>query len=367
MNNLNSSNQINISTRTIFKIVIIVLALFFLYNIIEILGIVFVAWVLASALDPLVDKLHKYKIPRFISILFIYCIMILLIVLIFTLFIPAFTSELTDLSKNFPKYYQALASFFESFKSTSAAYGLSGGAEKVISSLTDTLSNVTDKLYNAATGFVGGVVAFFAILVITFYMIVQEEGIKNFIQSIVPDNYQPYIIQKMNRIQQKLGSWLWGQIILMIIIGLLTALALQLIGVKYVLLLALIAGLCEFIPIVGPIISAVPAVLFSLIGAEEHPYKPGLVLVAYIIIQQLENHVIVPKIMSKAVGLNPIVVIITMLIGAKIGGIVGILLAVPAATILSIFLEDFFTAKKDEANKLEGEDYINKTINKEVT
>lgn len=358
MNNNQSFNNINISTKTILKVIGIILVLIFLYIIKEVLAIVFVAWVLASAINPLIDKLQKHKIPRSVSLLSIYLVFICIIILVFVLLIPPLVNELTNLTKDLPNYYNALLGILDSFKKTGTEYGVAADMEKIFTAASDAITNLSKSLYNFATSFIGGVATFIAILVIVFYMTMQEEGIKKFIQSITPANYQPYIIQKINRIQSKLGSWLWGEIILMFFIGAMTAIALQIIGVKYVLVLAIIAGLCEFIPIVGPIVSAIPAVLFTLVDFADSPVKPLLVIIVYIVIQQIENQFLVPRIMHRSVGLNPIVIMITLLIGAQIGGIVGIMLAVPAATIISIFLEDFFNSKKEEANKLEGEEYI---------
>jgi predicted PurR-regulated permease PerM len=360
MTNNNPRQQIDISMKTIWRIIFVILLIIFLYNIKEILAIVFVAWVLASALDPLVDKLQKYKIPRFVSILAIYILLIAILVLIFFLFIPPLTQEISVLAKELPKYYQPVIDYINNFKKTSVEYGYFDNVQKALEGLGNTLTSVTSGLYNAATGFIGGIAMIFAVLVITFYMTVQEEGMKKFMLIVTPINYQPFIMQKINKIQRKLGSWLWGQIVLMICVGVMCGIALKIIGIPYVLILAIFAGFCEFIPIVGPIISAIPAVLFSLTVLGDSPLKPVLVIIAYIVIQQIENQLLVPKIMNKAVGLNPIIVIITMLIGAKIGGVIGIVLAIPAATIIGIFLEDFFAGQKEEANKLEGEEYIKK-------
>lgn len=360
----NACYQVNISTRTVLKIIFIILALVFVYLVKEVLAIVFVAWVLASAIDPLVDRMQRYKIPRGLAIFLFYLIILLIIILAFTLILPTLTQEMSNLTKEFPKNYQALMDVFNSFKLSGEEYGFANYIEKGFENIGNTLTDFTSKLYNAATGFLGALIALFAILFITYYMTTQEAGIKRTIQSIAPANYQPYIIKKLNQIQVKLGHWLWGQLIVMFFVGILTGIALWIIGVPYVLLLALFAGLCQFIPIIGPIISAIPAVLFSFLDFGESPAKPLLVIIVFIVIQQIENQILTPKVMSKAVGLNPIVVIVTILIGAQLGGIVGIVIAVPVATIISIFLEDFFNTKKQEANKLEGEEYIKKEIKK---
>ena len=187
-------------------------------------------------------------------------------------------------------------------------------------------------------------------MVITFYMTIEEDGLKKFVRSIAPIEYQPYLVQKTNRIQVKMGGWLRGQLILMFIIGSLTYVGLLILDVPYALVLAIFAGLAEFVPFLGPLIAAVPAVFFSF---SDSPWKAFGVVIFYIVLQQLENQVIVPKVMQKAVGLNPIVVIIVMLIGAKVAGLVGILLAVPATTIAWIFFADIFERKIEDDNRLE--------------
>jgi predicted PurR-regulated permease PerM len=147
------------------------------------------------------------------------------------------------------------------------------------------------------------------------------------------------------RMQEKIGRWLRGQLLLSLIIFLMTYAGLTILGVRYALVLALFAGVTELIPYIGPFIGLVPALFIAL---TQSPIVALGVLVLYIIIQQLENYVIVPKVMQRAVGLNPIVIIVAMLVGAKMAGILGIILAVPVATALSVAVGDLFELKRDE-------------------
>lgn len=181
-------------------------------------------------------------------------------------------------------------------------------------------------------------------------MTVGEAGMKEFFRFVAPSKYQPYLVQKINQVQTKLGMWLRGQLILSLIIFALTYLGLTILRVEYALVLALFAGLAEFVPYIGPIISAVPAVFLTF---ADSPIKALIVIVLYIVIQQLENQIIVPKVMQKSVGLNPLVVIVVMLVGAKIAGMAGLILAVPTATIIKIFLGDFFEDRKEKEERLE--------------
>ena len=141
----------------------------------------------------------------------------------------------------------------------------------------------------------------------------------------------------MGRMQEKLGAWLRGQIILMIVVGVLTYIGLLILGVKYALVLAIFAGIAEIVPYAGPIIAAVPAIG---IGLTMSPFKGMIVALLYFGIQQIENAVLTPKIMQKSVGLNPVVSLFALMVGFKFAGLVGALLAIPVATIVAVFLRD---------------------------
>jgi predicted PurR-regulated permease PerM len=214
--------------------------------------------------------------------------------------------------------------------------------------------NLTSGLYEAVVSVFGGLVTAIGILVIAFYMTVEEDGIKNFIRAVTPVSYQPYIIHKLAQIQKRLSSWLWGQLLLMCFIGTLTGVALWILGVPYALVLGILAGLLEFIPIIGPTVAAVPAVFFAFSDYAATPYKPFIVIVMFIVIQQVENQLLVPRVMKRAVGLNPIVVIVALLVGVKLGGFIGLVLAVPLVAIIDVFAGDFIAEKQREQNRLEA-------------
>jgi predicted PurR-regulated permease PerM len=147
------------------------------------------------------------------------------------------------------------------------------------------------------------------------------------------------------RVQDKLGLWLRAQLLLSGIIFLVTWIGLLILGVKYSLVLALIAGITEVIPFIGPIIGAIPAVLLAFL---QSPIKALLVLILYLVIQQLEGNILVPKVMQKTVGLNPIVVIVVILLGAKIAGVLGALLSIPVAVAIMTIAGDWFGVVAEE-------------------
>ena len=162
---------------------------------------------------------------------------------------------------------------------------------------------------------------------------------RRLLHAALPSHIQPYLFGLFDRIQKKFGLWLRGEIILMVIVGLFSYVGLLILGVDYALILGIIAGLAELVPYAGPVISAIPAVL---IAATQSPLKALFVLVLYFAIQQLENNVIVPKVMQHAVGMNPLVSILSLLIGFQLAGVMGALLAIPVTTALSVVVGDLF-------------------------
>lgn len=342
---------VTLSYSSIIKVVVVLLTLFILYVIREVVALLFVAIVLSAALDPWVDWLQKYKIPRSVSILIIYIIMIGTLSLVIAMMVPPISEQIGQLAKNLPIYYERLALGVSQITDGGE---LRPSLPEALQGLSASLGEATKSIFSTITGIFGGLISFIAVLVIVFYMTVEEKILKKFIHFLTPPKYQDYMAGLINRMQKKMGLWLRGQLALCLIIGIMTYIGLIILGVKYALLLALVAGILEIIPFVGPIISAVPAIL---VGFSDSFVKVLLIIALYIVIQQFENHIIVPKVMQKAVGLNPIIVILAILIGIKLGGIVGALLAVPVAAAVGVFLSDIFPhpseVSKSEASKPE--------------
>jgi predicted PurR-regulated permease PerM len=335
--------NINITTSTILKVILIFLILYFLYLVKDILAILFVSLILASAVDPSVDWMQKRKIPRGVGILFIYLILFIVLSSVIYLIIPPIVQEASELASNFPKILDKVMAGFSAFKEYTYQHGILDNVKESLGTISSNLQSAAGGVFSTVTGIFGGIFSFFLVLVLTFYMVVEENAIKKLIFSIAPAQHQPYIMQLINRMQKKIGMWLRGQLILSLIIFVVTYVGLLILGVKYALVLALIAGLTEFIPYLGPILAAIPAVFLAFTQAPMLALFTG---VLYYIIQLVENNILVPKIMQKAVGLNPIVSIAVLLIGFKIAGVVGAILSIPVATAVSVFLKDVFDGKE---------------------
>lgn len=336
-----SQQHITISYTSIIRVIVVLVALFFLYLIREVVALLFIAIVLASVFDPWVDWFQKYKIPRAVSILTIYVILIALIGLVIVLMVPPIAEQIGQLARNFPLYYDRLVGFFSGLTNNNYHPTL----PQTLQTISTSLGQTTQSVFSTLTGIFGGVVSFVLVLVITFYLTVEEQIVKKTINFFVPQQRRKYVGDLINRMQTKMGMWLRGQLVLMLVIGVVTYIGLTILGVKYALILAVIAGILEIIPYIGPWLSGIPAVI---VGFSDSLWKVILIVVLYLVIQQLENSLIVPKVMQKAVGLNPIIVIVALMIGGKLGGVIGTLLAVPVAAAIGVYLNDIIPKPTEE-------------------
>lgn len=327
-------SELENSTRIIIKVVITVLGLAFLWAVRDVIALFLLALVLASALDPLADYLSKRRIPRSVSVIAVYLVLIGLAVLVVSSIIPPLTQQFSLLGQNLPA---ALTNFQSRFPALSIFVSQEGLLEFARSLLT--ASGDSGGVVSHTLGAFNSIFGFITVLVVSFYLVVAErKGIKELVRPLVPVSRREQIIHLIEKVQRKMGLWVLGQLILSFSIFLLTYIGLSLLGVQYALVLALLAGLLEIIPYIGPIISAVPAFFFALL---QSPALALAVIVLYIIVQKSESYVLVPKVMEKTVGVAPLLVILALLIGFKLGGILGLLLAVPLASAISVVVEEF--------------------------
>lgn len=299
--------------------------------------------IISSAIDPLADYLRKKHIPRGLSVLVVYVLVFGLLTLIVSLLIPPITQQFSQIAQS--DYYGSISHRLGSFRAALDNFGVGQQIEENIKGFAGTISGA---LFETTRGVVTGFLSVITVLVISFYLTVEENGMKNFIKNLTPYKHQAYAIRLTNKIQKKIGWWVLGQAILSLIIFGLTFLGLTLLKVKFALVLALIAGVLEIIPYIGPFVSLIPAVFFAFL---QNPPLALAVLVLYVLIQQLENHIIVPVVMSKSVGLNPVLVILGILIGGSLGGILGAVLAVPILAGASVFVTDIMEGNETGEEK----------------
>jgi len=330
-----------ISVGTVLKIAAVVIALVLLYLTREILVILFLAVIIASAVSLFAGTLERYRVPRLIGVLSIYLTGIGFFGLVLYFIIPPIVDEIKQLAVVLPDYYEVAArQIFKTTRGISPDYAKN--AQEMLLNLGEKIKEFTSGVFSIVSALFGGAISFMAIIAISFYLSIQKKGVEDFLRLITPRDREEYAIDVWTRVEKKLGRWLQGQIVLALIMGAMVFVGLTLVGVPYALLLGVIAGILEIVPIAGPILSALVGVSMAVLIS---PFLAFLTLIFYIIAQQVENHILVPILMKKATGLNPVVVIVALLAGAKMGGVLGMLISVPLATIAGELLEDFSKKK----------------------
>lgn len=329
---------------SVLKAALVLVGLFVLYLLRDTVLVVLAALVIASAIEPATRWIMRYRIPRAPAVVFIYLCIALVLFSIVYFVLPSLLFDAAGFLTKIPTYTDTiqLPTFLTQF-TTASSSGILGGVSRTLSardvvSGARSLLEIPGGVFQFVSTIFGGVLSFVFIIVFSFYFAVQEQGIQNFLRIIVPHKHQSYAIDLWERSQRKIGQWMQGQLLLMLIVGLLVYLGLSILGVRHAFLFAILAGLLEIIPLFGPILSSIPAILVSF--ADGGVSVALIVAGLYIIIQQFENHLIYPLVVNKIVGVPAMIVILALIIGAELGGFLGALLSVPLAAALMEFVSD---------------------------
>ncbi len=335
--------MISITSGTIIKVAIFAIVAWFLYMLRDTVAVILASIVIASAVEPAARWFENRRVPRVFGVLFVYLVSFLLIGAVFVFILPPVFSDLSGFTETIPSY---LNKPFESATFSSFITSIPESLSVAISDLTKVLEastgTITSGFFQAAAAVFGGALSFVLIIVISFYLSVQKGGLENFLRVITPDSEEQYVIQLWKRAEKKIGLWLQGQILLGVLIGILVYLGLTILGVKYALVFAIIAALFELIPIFGPIMASIPAIGVAFL---QSPTLGLMVIGLYLVIQQFENHLIYPLVVKKIIGIPPILVILSLLIGGELAGFFGVLLAIPVATVLMELSRDIAERK----------------------
>ncbi len=345
MQNREKDTVISITAGTIVKSIFIVLGFWALWTLRDLVLVVITAVIVASAIEPAVKFLGKYRIHRIPAVLGVYVSVAGLLAGLFYAFVPPVVGELIDFTQRLPTVAQQLNLSIFSDNAGALKKGeifisqIGEGASA--QDLFTTLSKISgsSKGFSMAAGSVfGGVFSFILIVVLSFYFAMQERGIQNFLKIVTPFSHEDYAIDLWERSKAKIGKWMQGQLILAVLIFVLVYLGLTIFGVPYALLLALLAGVLELIPVFGPIISAIPgvAIAFGVGGTTLGLAVAGF----YLLVQQFENHLIYPLVVRKIVGVPPILVILALIIGFQLAGFLGVLISVPVVAAIMEFVDD---------------------------
>jgi predicted PurR-regulated permease PerM len=329
----------DISAYTITKIVLVLLVFGALYLLRDIIFILLFAIIIASGITPFANWLDQKKFPRILGVLMLYLSLFALALFLLSLVVPFVTGEINQLIKDLPRFISQVSSSLEKAQETSSRYvDLFSEIQNLLDTFAGYLQASSQSAFNFVVSIFGGLFSFLAVIVLSFYLSVMRGGIENFIRSIVPKEYEAEVLNVWRRSEKKVGKWLQGQLLLALVVGLTVYVVLSLMGIKFALLLGIVAMVLELIPNVGPVLAAIPAVILAFTQST----TLGIwVVVFYVIMQQLENHILVPIVMGRTVGLNPVVVILSLLVGFDLAGIVGMILAVPVAAIIVEIIDEF--------------------------
>jgi predicted PurR-regulated permease PerM len=342
--------NINITSGTIIRFFVILIALVAAYFLSDVVLVVLAAVIIASSIEPVLRRLSHYKINRVVGAVLIYIFLAVVLAAIVVFFMPIVINDITSFISNAPKTI-SLGEIWTPLRDFGTGPGSLADHTISVSSFVNGLrsffgaGNGTD-IFQTANFIFGGFLSFVLIAVLSFYLSAQDDGVADFLRIVVPVKKQDYIIDLWRRSQRKIAIWLQGQIVLGVVVGLLVYLVLSVLGIPHALVLALLAAILEIIPVFGPIISSIPAILvaFTNSGAGTGFLLMGL----YLVIYQFESQLFYPLVVKKIVGISPIVVILALVVGAKLAGVLGAVIAVPLSAAFMEYVHDVEKRKKSE-------------------
>lgn len=340
----NGTNSISISSGSVIRVILILFAVYVFWVLRDLILVILTSIVIASFVESAIPQFKKIRIGRVFGVVIIYIVSIAFLASLFYLFAPLLITEIYNFSSFISKYAPGV-DFLNYFNNQAFS-----GAKDVVNNLSQGMSiaslletsrafitNLSDGFFTTLSVAFGSIFNVVLIVIISFYLSIQEKGIENFLRIVLPIKHEEYVIDLWERIRRKIALWMKGQMLLGVIVAVLTYLVLAIMGIQYAFLLALIAGVMELIPY-GILIALVPAVSFSYLSGGISTAL--MVLGAYLIIHQFEVYLFSPLVIKKVTGLSPLVIILAVLIGLELGGFWGLLLSIPGALLFMEIMND---------------------------
>lgn len=318
--------KLEISIQTVLVTLAILAGAWLVVEIRDILFLVFIAFLLMTGLYPLVLLLERIRIPRFLAILIIYAVVFGVFGFSIMSAIPSLITQMTRLAVALPSVIAKVLPYWNIDTNTIVAQ----------------LTPIGENLVKLTVGIFSNIITTVMVLVFTFYFLLERGRIKKVLADTFGESIALQVVETIRAIEVRLGAWVRGQLILMLTIGVFVYIGLTLLKVDFALPIAILSGLLEIVPNIGPIVSAIPAVL---IGLGTSPVMALSVIALYVVIQQVENNIIVPLIMKHSVGLSPLISILALMVGGKLAGVTGAILAVPVLLVCQVILNRLLTTK----------------------
>lgn len=321
------NSKIEISHKTIIFTAFFIIFLWILLQIKDIIFLVFIAFIFMSAFKPAADSLEKFKIPRLLSIFIIYIFIITIFIFVGVAIVPPLVTETGHLAENLPQLLRKALPFVN-----------------IDQQLINQITPVGQNLIKFTLGIFNNLIAIFTVFVMSFYLLLERKYLEGHLSTFMGELASKKVIIIIKRIEEMLGAWVRGQVTLMFTIGVLTYIGLIILGIDYALPLALLAGLLEIVPTIGPILSAIPAILVALTVS---PLFSLITAGLYLIVQQVENNLIVPFIMKTVIGMPPLLTIIAIMVGGKLEGLIGAILAVPVVVVIETIFTQYLKLNEE--------------------
>jgi predicted PurR-regulated permease PerM len=319
-----------------------------LAKVVDLLFLLLIGILLATAIDPLARRLRKIGMNRPASILSVYLLIFAIVGGLIAFIIPPIVAQTTDFVTNLPRVADHLERRYAGSDQAWIRELSHNGAQK-LRQLSDNPPDISgvlkEQAVNVVSSVFGALLSIVTVILISFYWLSERALIRRALLGFVPLHRRSRVNDIWTHIETKLGAWFRAQLILCGIIGASCAVGYGILGIEYWPLLALVAGVTEIIPILGPWIGGVPAVLVAL---TDGPVKALIVLVFIVVLQQVEGNVLVPRIQGDAIGLSPLTVILAILAGTTLAGPVGGILAVPISAIIQVLVQDLLIARETE-------------------
>jgi predicted PurR-regulated permease PerM len=316
--------HITINTKIVWTVLLVGISVFVAWKLRNFIMVLLISVIIASFIEAGARALKRIHIPRPVAVFFLYALGFAVIAGILYLVVPLFVHEIADFIDLFPKN-----SLLVKLVGPLADNGFNSGTFKQILA-TQNLSGASGFL-GTLQGIFGGLLNAMIVVIISFYLSIQEKGIEQFLRVVVPDQHEDYVVDVWNRVEKKIGYWFGGQVLVAILIGLVTYLGLFLMGVPYALILAAVAGLFVFVPF-GTAISVAPAIVLGYLGG-----GIGLALQIFLfygIVHYIESYFFTPYILHRTIGMPMLVIILSVIACLELFGLIGVVIAVPIAVLI---------------------------------
>lgn len=330
--------MLDLTWRSLFKVAVALVLFYIVYLLRSVFVWIVLSLIISNILNPVIEVLEKRKINRVGSSIIVYFSILFLIALIVYIIVPPMIAEVQVFSSGFVGYLGNIPGFLSDL-----GLGSLQGIANLSSGLNESLVKVSSNIWNIFASLFGSIFGGLTVFVLSFFMSIEEKEIVKGLRLVSPREFEEEVIKRWDRIRDHVILWFGSRLLTCLCVALMTFVLCVILKIKFALSLALLAGILNIIPMVGPIISSVIVVLFTL---DSLP-KFVLAVIFLIIIQQIESNVLTPVLTKKLTGLPNMLVLLSILAGGILGGVVGAILAIPLAGILFEGLKDYFNKRKE--------------------